>query len=120
MQSNAGIDPLIDRKMVVDMGKVYIGDIDPHQHPLASPLWGSHHGLPPLLLLASASEVLKDDVVRLAASVMRAGGNATVSLPDGMVHIWTLFPFLSQTARSMELIGQFARERWGVEIGSIA
>jgi acetyl esterase/lipase len=115
MQSNAGIDPLIDRKMVVDMGKIYIGDIDPHQHPLASPLWGQHHGLPPLLLLASASEVLKDDAVRLAASVSRAGGNATVSLPDGMVHIWTLFPFLSQTTRSMEMIGEFVRERWGDE-----
>jgi acetyl esterase/lipase len=65
--------------------------------------------------LASASEVLKDDAVRLATSVSRAGGNATVSLPDGMVHIWTLFPFLSQTTRSMEMIGEFVRERWGDE-----
>jgi monoterpene epsilon-lactone hydrolase len=119
MQSNAGIDPLIDRKMVVEMGKVYIGEIDPRQHPLASPLWGRHHGLPPLLLLASASEVLKDDAVRFAASVLRAGGSATLSTPDEMVHIWTLFPFLSQSVRSMELIGKFARERWGIESGSI-
>lgn len=111
MQSNATSDPLIDRKMVVEMGKVYIGDIDPHQHPLASPLWGEHHGLPPLLLLASASEVLKDDVVRFAASVNHCGGNATVSLSDGMVHIWTLFPFLTEASHSMRLLGQFARDR---------
>jgi hypothetical protein len=32
-----------------------------------------------------------------------------------MVHIWTLFPFLSQTTRSMEMIGEFVRERWGDE-----
>ena len=112
MRTNAKTDPLIDRTMVVEMGKVYIGDIDPHQHPLASPLWGKHHGLPPLLLMASASEVLKDDVVRLAASVREAGGEVTVSLPEGMVHIWTLFPFLREAADSLDLIGKFARECW--------
>ena len=112
MRTNAKTDPLIDRTMVVEMGKVYIGDIDPHQHPLASPLWGKHHGLPPLLLMASASEVLKDDVVRLAASVRAAGGEVTVSLPEGMVHIWTLFPFLREAADSLDLIGKFARECW--------
>ena len=112
MRTNAATDPLIDRTMVVEMGKVYIGDIDPHQHPLASPLWGEHHGLPPLFLTASASEVLRDDAVRLAESVRRAGGRVTVSLPDGMVHIWTLFPFLPEAANSLALIGKFARECW--------
>jgi acetyl esterase/lipase len=112
MRTNAKTDPLIDRTMVVEMGKVYIGDIDPHQHPLASPLWGQHHDLPPLLLTASASEVLKDDAVRLAESVRQAGGRVTISLPDGMVHIWTLFPFLREAGESMTLIGNFARECW--------
>lgn len=112
MRTNAETDPLIDRTMVVEMGKVYIGDIDPHRHPLASPLWAKHHGLPPLFLTASASEVLKDDAVRLAASVRQAGGRATLSLPDGMVHIWTLFPFLREAASSLALIGDFARECW--------
>jgi epsilon-lactone hydrolase len=114
MRSNAGVDPLIDRNMVVDMGKVYIGDIDPHEHPLASPLWGEHHGLPPLLLLASASEVMRDDAVRFAESVLKSGGEATLSLAAGMVHIWTLFPFLNQATQSMDLIGNFVRKRWGL------
>jgi acetyl esterase/lipase len=112
MRTNAKTDPLIDRTMVVEMGKVYIGDIDPHQHPLASPLWGKHHDLPPLFLTASASEVLKDDAVRLAESVRHAGGRATISLPDGMVHIWTLFPFLREAGVSMTSIGNFTRECW--------
>ena len=112
MRANAGSDPLIDRNMVVQMGKVYIGEIDPHEHPLASPLWGKHHDLPPLFLTASASEVLKDDVVRVADSIRRAGGHVTVSLPEGMIHIWTLFPFLREAAHSLALIGDFARERW--------
>jgi monoterpene epsilon-lactone hydrolase len=114
MQTNAGVDPLIDRNMVIGMGKVYIGERDPHEHPLASPLWGQHHGLPPLLLLASGSEVLKDDAVRLHASIEKAGGTSAVSLPEGMVHIWTLFPFLSQATRSLDAIGAFTRERLGL------
>jgi monoterpene epsilon-lactone hydrolase len=109
MQVNAGRDPLIDRTMVVEMGKVYIGDIDPHDHPYCSALWGEHHDLPPLLLLASNSEVLRDDAVRLAESVRAAGGSAELSLPDDMVHIWTLFPFLEQAGASMDVIGTFVK-----------
>jgi hypothetical protein len=35
-------------------------------NPLASPLYGDLRGLPPLLLHASTSELLRDDSVRLA------------------------------------------------------
>jgi monoterpene epsilon-lactone hydrolase len=107
--SNDASDPLIDRNMAVEMGKVYIGDLDPSVTPLASALYGDHADLPPLLLLASNSEVLRDDAARLAASVREQGGEATLLMPDGMVHIWTLFPFLSQAAESVADIGAFVR-----------
>lgn len=107
--SNADSDPLIDRTMAVEMGKVYIGDLDPTVTPLASALYGDHAGLPPLLLLASNSEVLRDDAARLAASVREQGGEATLITPEGMVHIWTLFPFLPQAAVSMADVGGFVR-----------
>ncbi|MFF2846074.1 alpha/beta hydrolase [Streptomyces sp. NPDC058001] len=107
--TNDGVDPLIDRAMIVDMGKVYIGDLDPKEHPAASPLYGEHHGLPPLLLLASDSEVLRDDAVRFAASVRAAGGRAEVNLTEGMIHIWTIFPFLQRAGAALEDIGGFVR-----------
>jgi monoterpene epsilon-lactone hydrolase len=107
--TNAGVDPLIDRNMAVEMGKVYIGELDPTVTPLASALYGDHADLPPLLLLASNSEVLRDDAARLAASVREQGGEATLLTPEGMVHIWTLFPFLAQAAESVADIGEFVR-----------
>ncbi|WP_068076726.1 alpha/beta hydrolase [Novosphingobium lentum] len=110
--TNKALDPLIDRNMIVSMGQVYIGDIDPHDHPRASPLWGRHHGLPPLFLTVSNTEVLRDDVVRLAESVGAAGGSARTSYPEGMVHIWTIFPFLPEAATSLAEIGAFARQQW--------
>lgn len=107
-----GIDPLITQEMIVEMGKVYIEDRDPHEHPLASPLWGRHDGLPPMFLTASAAEVLRDDAVRLAESVRRAGGEVEIALPDGMVHIWTLFPFLEEAKRTMGEVGRFVRRHF--------
>lgn len=110
-ETNRDVDPLIDQNMIVTMGKVYIGEIDPHEHPNASPLWGKHHGLPPLFLTASSTEVLRDDVVRLAASVEAAGGSATTSYPEGLIHIWTIFPFVPEARTSMSEISAFVREK---------
>ncbi|PHQ64209.1 MAG: hypothetical protein COC10_02195 [Sphingobium sp.] len=104
-----GIDPLINRMMIVEMGKVYIEDRDPRIHVLASPIWGQHHGLPPLFLTVSDAEALRDDAVRLAAGVREAGGAVELVLAEGMVHIWTLFPFLEEAERSLDQIGRFVR-----------
>lgn len=109
MEECSSTDPLIDRNMVVEMGKVYIGDIDPRENPYCSPLWGKHHDLPPVFLLASKSEVMRDMSVTMAESVRAAGGEAELSLPDGMVHIWTFFPFLAQAEASVQEIGQFVK-----------
>lgn len=112
--TNAATDPLINRQTIIENGKIYLGDLDPKTNPLASPLWGQHHGFPALLLLASASETLRDDAVRLARSVTSAGGKATLHLSEGMIHIWTLFPFLEESTRSMQLIGGFVRKEFAI------
>ena len=106
-------DPLIGRDLIVGMGKVYIGDINPHEHPLASPLWGTHAGLPPIYLCASASEALRDDSVRMAQSIKAAGGKVQLSLVEDYVHIWTFFPFLEASSTTLSEIGAFAQECWG-------
>lgn len=110
MHSNAGTDPLISQSMVVDMGKVYIGDIDPHDYPYCSPVYGAKNDLPPLYLTASQDEVLRDDIVRYAEGVVEAGGQAETAFAPGMIHIWTFFPTLDQASASMVKIGQFARQ----------
>lgn len=109
MQDNAGTDPLIDQNMVVEMGKVYIGDIDPHEHPYCSPIYGDKKGLPPLFLTASNSEVMRDDAARFAEDVRNAGGTAHTEFPDNMTHIWTFFPFLEQARSSVAAVGEFIR-----------
>lgn len=109
--SNADTDPLIDQNMIVEIGKVYVGPDGDLRDPLCSPVYGHKHDLPPLLLLASTTEVLRDDAVRFADGVRAAGGVVDLVLAPGMVHIWTLFPFLEQTTESMRVIGEFITSR---------
>ena len=113
-EENKDSDPLIDRDLAVGMGIVYIGDRDPKQTPLASPLYGNHQGLPPLFFLVSASEVLRDDSTRVVDSILAAGGNAELVQVDGMVHIWTIFPFLPETTEAMAKIKHFIGKHLGV------
>jgi monoterpene epsilon-lactone hydrolase len=112
MVVNESTDPLINRALLVGMGKVYIGERDPHQTPNASPLWGRHHGLPPVYLTASNSEVMRDDAVRLAESIRKAGGQVTLALPVDLVHIWPLFPFLDEGRNTIAEIGTFIQAGW--------
>ena len=59
--------------------------------PLASPLYAELGGLPPILLFASESEVLRDDAVRFADRARSAGVAVELVLEDAMPHIWPIF-----------------------------
>lgn len=111
--ANIDTDPLIQRELIVGMGAVYIGDIDPHEHPLASPLWGEHHGLPPILLMASSTEALRDDSVRMATSIAEAKGRVRLSLYDDQIHIFPFFPMLRAASEAMNEIADFAEACFG-------
>ena len=68
-------------------------------------------GVEPLVYINEDAHVLRDDVVRLAASVEAAGGSATTSYPEGLIHIWTIFPFVPEARTSMSEISAFVREK---------
>ena len=59
--------------------------------PLLSPLFGDLSGLPPLLLHASDSELLRDDTLRLAALARTAGTPVRLRLWHGLPHAWPNF-----------------------------
>jgi acetyl esterase/lipase len=105
---NRATDPVVNRELAVGMGAVFLGEgRDPKQTPLGSPLYGDHHGLPPVLLQASEAETLLDDSTRLAASIVAAGGIAElVTYPD-VPHVWAAFPFLPQAQHAMDRIAEF-------------
>jgi monoterpene epsilon-lactone hydrolase len=85
----------------------YIDNAGLVEHPWVSPLKGELHGLPPLLLQASDSEMLADDSLRFAERVRAAGGQAEVSLWHDLPHVFQLLAFLQESHRALRQVAQF-------------
>jgi epsilon-lactone hydrolase len=74
-----------------------VGKADPRT-PYLSPVFGNLSGLPPLLLIVGADEVLLDDAVRIGEAATRAGTPAHVLIGTGMQHDWPLtLPWLDES-----------------------
>jgi acetyl esterase/lipase len=79
----------------------YLGASDP-RHPYVSPLYGDFRGMPPMLVHASADEVLRDDSVRVATRARAAGVDVELRLWSGVPHVWQFFPaVLPEAAESL-------------------
>ncbi len=90
---------------------IYLGEACPRT-PLASPLYAELHGLPPLLLHVSDSEVLYDDSTRLAERARTAGVDVTLTVYRRQPHAWQLFSHVVPEGRASLLeAAQFARRR---------
>jgi epsilon-lactone hydrolase len=112
-RDNEGRDPLFSRRMLKNAARAYLVE-ENSRNPLASPLYGDLRGLPPLLLHASTSELLRDDSERLAARAVEAGVAARVALWPGAPHCWQLAAALMpQALQSIEQAAAFLRERMG-------
>jgi acetyl esterase/lipase len=102
---NAGPDGIRMLSMIYLQGRVKPED------PLASPLYGDFHGLPPLLFHVGDAEVLLDDSTRAAEKASKAGVDATLEVYPDMPHVWHAFaPFLPEATRAIDAIGAFVRK----------
>lgn len=111
IRSNTGWDVLVHGRSVAKGALYYLGDTDP-RNPLASPLYGDLAGLPPLLVQASTSEVLRDDSTRLAERARAAGVEAEITLWQGLPHVWQFFtPFLPEADAALTEAAEFIT-RW--------
>lgn len=85
----------------------------PHElrHPYASPIHGMLHGLPPLLIQVSTSEILRDDSTRFAALAAAAEVDVTLEVWDDMPHVWHMFAgLLPEADRALAAIGRWCHE----------
>jgi monoterpene epsilon-lactone hydrolase len=94
--TNAGTDALITVALLEGMiaGVLAGGEIDPTT-ALANPLYADFAGFPRLYINAGGAEALLDNATRLAERAKAAGVDVTLSIADGMQHV---FPFLAGNA----------------------
>ncbi|MGK2879336.1 MAG: alpha/beta hydrolase [Mycobacterium sp.] len=95
LTTNAAADGLVSRQVLEGMLAMFLGETGKPDDPLANPLYADFTGFPRLYISAGSAETLLDDATRLADRASAAGAEVTLSVVDGMQHV---FPCLAGRA----------------------
>lgn len=95
LQINAATDALVSKAVLEAMSGMFLGEKGSRTNPLANPLKASYTGFPRLYINAGSLETLLDNASDLAGIAKAAGVDVTLSVVDGMQHV---FPFLAGRA----------------------
>lgn len=110
---NDGSDPVVVREVIERYRDwVCAGLALARDGRRVSPVLGDLSGLPPTFVTASNSEMLRDDARLLIDRLLAAGVSVTAELLDDALHAWTLFPYLPESAQTVEQIAVFAAAAW--------
>ncbi|MBB3564378.1 acetyl esterase/lipase [Rhizobium sp. BK512] len=99
MTDAAVVDPLIGYDYLKDCAQKYLGPFSASD-PLASPLLGDLHKLPPLLIQVGTDERLLDDSRQFADRAGQAGAPVQLEVWEGMHHVFQLDVAHIESARS--------------------
>lgn len=95
LQTNAATDALVSKAILEAMSGMFLGEKGPRTDPLANPLKADFKGFPRLYVTAGSAETLLDNATDLARIAKAAGVDVTLSVVDGMQHV---YPFLAGRA----------------------
>jgi monoterpene epsilon-lactone hydrolase len=105
MTERAEQDPFSTPAMLRQLASGYLAGADP-KTPLASPLFASLSGLPPLMVQVGTADLLLSDSERLAAAPAETGVDVTLEIGEGLPHVYQI---LLGTPEATERIGKFLR-----------
>jgi monoterpene epsilon-lactone hydrolase len=103
-------DPISTPALLRQLASDYLAGADP-ETPLASPLFASLSGLPPLLVQVGTADLLLSDSQRLAVAAAGAGVDVRLEVGDGLPHVYQLALGTPEAAEATERVGTFLRER---------
>ncbi|WP_020651196.1 alpha/beta hydrolase [Solimonas variicoloris] len=90
IRSRAASELVLDADTLREAAAAYLG-AQPADTPLASPLYADLHGLPPLLIQVTDTEILYDDALRFAERAKAAGGTVELRVWHSLWHVWQAF-----------------------------
>jgi len=106
-QSKAVADFVLSHDVLEAYANDYVGDQD-RKSPLISPLFADFSGFPPLLIHVGTDEVLLDDSIRVADRARAAGVDVSLTVWEGLFHVFPVVPFLPESKKVMKSIAEFA------------
>jgi acetyl esterase/lipase len=86
-----GVDPFLTAGWVRNRGHEYTGGTVALDDPRVSPAFADLRGLPPLYLPVAQFDTVREGVLALGASALRAGVSVTLESWPGAVHGWQGF-----------------------------
>jgi monoterpene epsilon-lactone hydrolase len=110
MTERADQDPLSTPAMLRQFAAGYLAGADPVT-PLASPLFASLTGLPPLLIQVGTADLLLSDSERLAAAATGAGVDVSLHIGEGLPHVYPIMLGTPEAEQATEQTGTFLRVR---------
>jgi len=110
MTERADQDAISTPAMLRQLAAGYLAGADP-KTPLASPLFASLSGLPPLLVLVGTADLLLSDSERLAEAAAKAGVDVTLEVGAGLPHVYPIMLGTPEAAEATGQIGRFLRAR---------
>ena len=109
LQTNAASDPLFDPARIGELVEIYLQGADPRD-PRASPLYAEYPGCCPVLIQLSATEILRDDGIRMAARLREFGAEVTVQEEPNTPHVWQIFDgWLPEARASLKDVAAFVQ-----------
>lgn len=103
-------DPISTPDLLRQLASDYLAGTDPRT-PLASPLFASLAGLPPMLVQVGTADLLFSDAERLTKAAAAAGVDVRLEIGEGLPHVYQLMLGTPEAADATERIGEFLRER---------
>lgn len=89
-KTNASKDPMLFADDLLGLVNAYAKGQDV-KNPLISPIFGSFHNFPSVLIHAGTDEILIDDFINTAEKAKSDGVDVTLKIWEGMFHVFTVF-----------------------------
>lgn len=102
-------DPISTPALLRKLASDYLAGADPRS-PLASPLFASLSGLPPLLVQVGTADLLLSDAERLVEAATDAGVEVSLEVGDGLPHVYQLMLGTPEATEATKRIGRFLSE----------
>ena len=109
--TKAAAEPLLKTEVLKQWAAWY-ADSTPLTHPFVSPVFADLHDFPPLFIQVGSDEILLDDARRLAEKARADGVDVTLSVWDGLWHVWHALGGLTpESTQAFKEIGEFLRTK---------
>ena len=118
LEDNAQRDAMFRPENIPAFAAAYLGTASDHD-PLASPVYASTEGFPPILFHVGSTETLLDDSRRVHDSILQSGGVSKLKVFDDVSHGWqVLVGFVPEAAESLSEAAAFIDEAMTREAAS--